>query len=113
MTTGNVVSELPEPQSTVDRPRSMSWSRRLVYVQLALVPPSIVLGHYEVWGYSWLLDYVGIVLVPLIFTPMIFPVAVLILISKEPMRSPWSFVALPMSVGLSAVQTLAFLPLVQ
>jgi hypothetical protein len=77
------------------------------------VIPSIILGRREIWGYTRLANVFAPITLFVLFSPYIFPLAVLIRLTTESPREIWSIAALPLSVAVSFVQLVALLPLFQ
>jgi hypothetical protein len=101
------------------RRRTRVSPRVVLYLHLCLLIPSILIGRCEHWGYGHIL---GTGLWGLFFGPIAsliclsmygFPIATFLLLISESPRGRGSWMAFPLSVMISYVQFLAFLPLVQ
>ena len=113
------IDHLPATQKPWIQQRSATQARRLVYLQLLAVIPSIIFGRCEEWGYGAVLETgaFGLLFGPLVqalsCSALLFPLVVLAILKREHRRHQWSWAAFPLSVLISFTQLLAILPLVQ
>jgi hypothetical protein len=99
----------------IAQPRSIIKARHLVYAHLVVVFPFILIARAEELGHPGVLNSLSsgigaIFWIPMAFSPLIFPLAILIRLLTESPREKWSWAALPLSIALTFVQFLALLP---
>jgi hypothetical protein len=119
MSAEDEIDERTSHLELANRRRRTARARLLVYIQLFALILSVLIGRYELWGYSELLE-TGII--GMLFTPMavaifwsalLFPIAVIALLRREKPHERRSWVAAPLSILISLSQILALLPLFQ
>jgi hypothetical protein len=99
--------------------RYLFRTRHILYTQLVTLIPSVILGRSEVWGYGKFLQtgvpalLFGPATLLLSLSMFIFPAVIYILSVREAPRERRWWLLVPLSLLLSFVQFLAFMPLVQ
>jgi hypothetical protein len=113
------IDHLPAIQKPCIQQPSAKQARRLVYLQLLALIPSIIFGRCEEWGYAAVLESgaLGMVFSPVVqalgCSALSFPLLIFAVLKRENPRHWRSWAAFPLSILISFTQLLAILPLVQ